>query len=176
MLFRSLKQLNEIYSAFRLYQVITDSLPEEDYSTRIAKVKESSPYSLREELEFVPLITRKPSSEVEEKEAVERCKALFLEKYNDRIYTMHLIPDRERVFITEVQTENLFDAAFYQLALLLDRPKTQIKQCPLCRRYFQPSRTNQKYCDTKNKNKKPTCYAQLHYKQTRSKQKEKAVE
>lgn len=168
-----LKELNEIYSAFKLYQVMTDDLSEEDYSIRIAKVKESSSSSLRKELKFVPLITRKPSSEVEKKEAVERCKSLFLEKYNDRSFNMHLIPDRERVFITEVQTDNLFDAAFYQLALLLDRPKTQIKQCPLCRRYFQPSRTNQKYCDTKNENKKPTCYAQLHYKQTHSKQKEK---
>ena len=155
-----LKDLNEIFCAFKLYQVITDSLSEQDYSIRIMKREHSSKYTNRELLVFETLITKEPNDAEKE-----RCKALLFEKYNGRNFAMQLIPDQERMFVTEVQTKNLFDAAFYQLALLLDSPKTQIKQCPICKRYFEPTRTNQKYCATENEYGKPTCYAQLLYKQ-----------
>lgn len=159
-----LKDLNEIFCAFKLYQVITDSLSEQDYSTRIMKRQHSSKFTNRELLVFETLIAIEPNDAEKE-----RCKALFFEKYNGRNFAMQLIPDKERMFIIEVQTESLFDAAFYQLALLLDSPKTQIKQCPICKRYFEPARTNQKYCATKDKNGNPTCYAQLYYKRTHPK-------
>lgn len=159
-----LKNLREIFDAFKLYQAIASELTAEDYPIRIMK-RQTNSKTPAEQLEFVQLLAKKPNSSEDRNKFIGKCKELFLEKYAERTYTMHLVPDEKRLLVTEVQTENLFDAAFYQLALLLDSPRTQIKQCPICKRYFEPTRTNQKYCATENEYGKPTCYAQLLYKQ-----------
>ena len=37
----------------------------------------------------------------------------------------------------ETMANDLFDAAFYQLAMLMDEPSKELRICPLCNQYFE---------------------------------------
>ena len=89
-------------------------------------------------------------------------RKLFEIKYQEITYT-NQISIKDDIHL-EVKTENLFDAAFYQLARLLDSPESQIKICPICKNYFEAKNAKQKYCLTKNSKGQRTCYAQKFYK------------
>ena len=91
---------------------------------------------------------------------------LFESKYQEITYTTQ-ISIKDDIHL-EVKTENLFDAAFYQLANLLDSPESQIKICPICKNYFETQNAKQKYCLSLNKNGKRTCYSQKSYKRNKA--------
>lgn len=77
---------------------------------------------------------------------------------------------RKRDFLA-VKANDLFDAAFYQLANMLYLPEEQIAICPICHRFFIRKNANQKYChNTKVVNgiERRTCYAQKMYKRNQS--------
>ena len=92
--------------------------------------------------------------------SAEKCKILFEEIYQE-IQFVNRISFKPDVH-WEVKTENLFDAAFYQLALLLNEPKKSVRVCPLCKIYFERTHANRKYCTD------PMCYPEKAYKRRRS--------
>lgn len=87
---------------------------------------------------------------------VDQCKILFEDMYKKRVFTNQL--SFKGSIHWEIKTENLFDAAFYQLALLLNEPKKEIRECPICHEYFERKHAKRKYCYN------GTCYPQLAYK------------
>ena len=62
----------------------------------------------------------------------------------------------------QTKANSLFDAAFFQLVLLLYDNEKELRICPLCKEYFEPEHANQKYC------KSGTCYPQKEYKRKKS--------
>lgn len=138
-------QLNEIYSAFYMYRIINGYTDKIDF----------------------PIYTKNPltntfgkNSFVNLKELEKNeCTELFEYKYQNIKYENHISFIGEPHFI--IQAQNLFDAAFYQLALLLYNKEKEIRICALCHEYFEPKDPRQKYC-------KVTCYSQKAYKRRKA--------
>lgn len=138
-------QLNEIYSAFYMYRIINGYTDKIDF----------------------PIYTKNPltntfgkNSFVNLKELEKsECTELFEYKYQNIKYENHISFIGEPHFI--IQAQNLFDAAFYQLALLLYNKEKEIRICALCHEYFEPKDPRQKYC-------KVTCYSQKAYKRRKA--------
>jgi len=97
-------------------------------------------------------------SSLSEKECVVR----FLQKFRERNYQYSFEFDNG-IFL-ELRADNLFDAAFYQLAQMLILPGRQVKLCPICKNYFKPDNPRQKYCKTLNRIGKRTCYPEKMFK------------
>ena len=89
------------------------------------------------------------------------CKALFENMYKDISYINRIVFDSDIHW--KVTAESLFDAAFYQLVVLLIEPNHEIGICPVCHEYFKLKRKNRKYCY------KGSCYPQLANKRKNSK-------
>ncbi len=97
-------------------------------------------------------------SSLSEKECVVR----FLQKFRERNYQYSFEFDNG-IFL-ELRADNLFDAAFYQLAQMLILPGRQVKLCPICKNFFKPDNPRQKYCKTLNRKGKRTCYPEKMFK------------
>lgn len=97
-------------------------------------------------------------SSLSEKECVVR----FLQKFRERNYQYSFEFDNG-IFL-ELRADNLFDAAFYQLAQMLILPGRQVKLCPICKNFFTPDNPRQKYCKTLNRKGKRTCYPEKMFK------------
>ena len=65
------------------------------------------------------------------KKSVQECAALYEETYQRKLFTNRISFDREIHW--EIKASNLFDAAFYQLALLLNYPEDihEIGRCKI---------------------------------------------
>lgn len=148
--------LNEIYCAFLLYLMITKQgkLPKETVYISLPPEIDNTDWRERK---FVKLQNIKDDNYYSK---------LFESKYQEITYTTQ-ISIKDDIHL-EVKTENLFDAAFYQLANLLDSPESQIKICPICKNYFETQNAKQKYCLSLNKNGKRTCYSQKSYKRNKA--------
>lgn len=144
-------QLNEVYCLFIMYKYLVgliDRLPANLYT----KGKNENKKGI---YEFVKL------NELSKNE----CKELFEYKYQNIVFQNTISFINGTHF--DVKTHNLFDAAFYQLALMLSGDKKELKICPLCNEYFVPDHARQKYC------KSPWCYPQKMYKRKKIAEKKK---
>ncbi len=135
-----IEKLNEIYDLFLIYQVMTGRSSPEDLTESVLLNAEGTPREYK----------RLQDMDVEE------CKDLFEKKYQDITFT-NRISFKGGVHL-EVKTNDLFDAALYQLAILLNESEREIGICPLCHQYFERKHARQKYCNPK------TCYPQKAYK------------
>ncbi len=95
----------------------------------------------------------------------EECKKLFEYKYKNIKFDNQISFEDGLHF--NVKTHSLFDAAFYQLALMMYDSKRELRICPLCHEYFEPRHGRQKYCHN-------GCYAQLAYKRDTDSKKQKS--
>lgn len=146
-------QLNEIYSAFYMYRIINGYTDKIDF----------------------PIYTKNPLTNTFGKNSFvnlkglekKECSELFEYKYQNIKYENHISFIGEPHFI--IQAQNLFDAAFYQLALLLYNKEKEIRICALCHEYFEPKDPRQKYC-------KVTCYSQKAYKRRKALEKKQKKE
>lgn len=138
-------QLNEIYSAFHMYRVINS------YANKI----NFEIYTKN------PLINSFKNNSFINLENLSKneCTKLFEYKYQNIKFENKISFESEPHFIVEAQ--NLFDAAFYQLALLVYDNEKELRVCPMCHEYFEPNDPRQKYC-------RITCYAQKAYKKKKS--------
>lgn len=142
-------QLNEIYSAFFLCLFLAghiEKIPSTMYTAGMAETKTG----------LVKLINITTLSKDE-------CKKLLEYKFS-KIRFENYISLKNGVHFT-IKTSSLFDAAFYQLALLLYVNEKVLLICPLCHECFEPEHGRQKYC------KKKTCYSQLAYKRRKAQEK-----
>ena len=144
-------QLNEVYCSFIMYKYLLgliDRLPTTLY-TKGQNKNQKGIY------EFVKL------NELSKNE----CKELFEYKYQHIVFQNTISFSNGPHF--DVKTHNLFDAAFYQLALMLSVDNKELKVCPLCNEYFVPDHARQKYC------KSSWCYPQKAYKRKKMAEKKK---
>lgn len=140
--------LNEIYGAFLLFQNLVgqDKLPKE--TVYISLPPKTGPETEWRDREFIKLQDVKK----------DEFKSLFENKYQEISFT-NRISVKDEIHL-EVKAESLFDAAFYQLAILLNNHSKEIRICPLCNKYFEVAHANQKYCLNKNEYGIRTCYPQ----------------
>lgn len=143
-------QLNEVYCSFIMYRYLVgliDRLPAALY-TKGQNKNQKGIY------EFVEL----------NKLSKNECKELFEYKYQNIVFQNTISFSNGIHF--DIKTYNLFDAAFYQLALMLSVDNKDLRVCPLCNEYFEPSNARQKYCGDK-------CYPQKAYKRKKMAEKKK---
>ena len=101
--------------------------------------------------------------------SVEECKRLFSNKYQEIIFTNKISFDKH-IYLT-VKSDNLFNAAFYQLALLIENPGVQINKCQGCGVYFSPKKDiREKYCSSIDEDNVPTCTKQKYYRKRKKMQ------
>lgn len=159
--------LNEIYGAYFLYQIITKqdlqpetfayiSVPQAENSLISRDVEFNRVYSGANDNNYLPLSEIK-FKKVCSKEDINKCQVLFENKYKELSFTNKISFSNKGMYIT-VKAGNLFDAAFYQLALLLNDPSKTFGTCPLCYQIFPKNHANQKYCFN------TSCYPQKAYK------------
>ena len=101
--------------------------------------------------------------------SIQNDKMKFESAFQSIVFTNKICFGKE-IFLA-VKANDLFDAAFYQLANMLYLPEEQIAICPICHRFFIRKNANQKYChNTKVVNgiERRTCYAQKMYKRNQS--------
>ncbi len=139
-------QLNEIYSAFYMYRFINSYDNKIDF---VIYTKDPLINSFGKN----SFINLKNLSKNE-------CTKLFEYKYQNIKFENQISFENEPHFI--IKAQNLFDAAFYQLALLLYNKEREIRICALCHEYFEPKDPRQKYCDPKK------CYPQKAYKKKKA--------
>jgi len=156
-----LKRLNDVYSLYLLYKVITDE--------ELTSFETTAYISCQQGENGTALIGEqfKPLKEMSKDD----CWSVFKSKYKEIGFT-NQISFEGKIHLT-VKTENLFDAAFYQLALLLNGDSIQIGKCPICHNYFERDHGSQKYCLNKNEYGRPTCYPQKTYKRKKLEQQKK---
>lgn len=143
--------LNEIYSAYHLYRILTgysDKIIEPIYTTGVNEEKQGI-------TKFIKL------SNIN----IDECKKLFEYKYHKINFQNQISFDNGLHF--NVKTRSLFDAAFYQLALLMYDSEKDIRICPICHEYFEPHDPRQIYCDSSY------CYPQKAYKRGKAVEKKK---
>ena len=150
-IYNFIKRLNDIYSLFLIYQSLLGFEP--DFDTATISYNENN---------LEKFVALKDISKGE-------YKAILENKYQ-KISLISKISVNNGVHI-ETMVNDLFDAAFYQLAMLMDEPNKEIRICPLCNQYFEIEDPRQKYCHNKNKNGKKTCYPQKMYKRNRESKK-----
>jgi|GEM_PF-1568453 len=95
----------------------------------------------------------------------DKCKKLFEYKYKSIKFDNQISFEDGLHF--NVITHSLFDAAFYQLALMMYDSKMELRVCPLCNKYFEPQHGRQKYCHR-------GCYPQKAYKREADSKKKKS--
>lgn len=144
-------QLNEIYSAFYMYRIINGYTDKINFSIY---TKNSLSNTIGKN-SFVNL------KELRKNE----CTEFFEYKYQNIKYENKISLIGEPHFI--IKAKNLFDAAFYQLALLLYNKEKEIRICALCHEYFEPKDPRQKYCNSVD------CYPQKAYKRRKALEKSK---
>lgn len=124
----------------------------------VQTIKKQMNHSSRNLLARDLRITYKKLEEIEP----DACIKIFLQKFQERHYAYKF--NYAGGIYLDFYTDNLFDAAFYQLAQMLVLPGRQVRLCPICRTFFVPTHGNQKYCGTKNSEGKHTCYPEKLYK------------
>lgn len=139
-------QLNEIYSAFHMYRLINGFTDKIDFHLYTI-----NPFSTSQQINFIDL---KKYTDINE------YKEIFESKYKNIKYENKISFVGEPHFI--VQFQNLFDAAFYQLSLMLYHKEKELRICPVCHKYFEPKNSRVKYCGS------PTCYPQKAYKRKKA--------
>lgn len=152
-------ELYRVYGAFRIYQKLTGNVEQGDDAAIIFTRCKTS---------------KQPMQQVR----MERLGSLSYEECEDRFRDMYL--DRkfscQVSFIdgkahTEIIADTVFDAVYYELAMLLNEPERKLKKCPICHTYFEPNHVSRKYCYN------PRCTPQNAFKRKlRTKQKEAADE
>lgn len=140
-------ELYRLYSAFRLYQKITGQEEFGDNNTIIFDNRENLHQLTAEEIDKKRLGNL----------LIEDCQKRFMEIYHERRYLCHVaFSDGEAH--SEVIASSVFDAAYYQLAMLLNEKERVLRKCPICLEYFEPTHARQKYCSN------PKCNPQKAYK------------
>lgn len=139
-------QLNEIYSAFYMYRIING------YADKID-------FPIYTKNSFTNTFGKNSFVNLKELRKNE-CTELFEYKYQNIKYENKISLIGEPHFI--INAKNLFDAAFYQLALLLYNKEKEIRICALCHEYFEPKDPRQKYCNSLD------CYPQKAYKRRKA--------
>lgn len=153
-----LYELYRLYSAFRLYEVIINN---QEFGDNNAAV-------------FIPIkgankvVPRYRTVRIGE-HGKEECQKFFAELYMERQYSCNITFSKGKAY-TRIIADSVFDAAYYQLAMLLNDSGTYLKRCPLCHEYFEPAHARQKYCDS------PYCTPQRAHKQKLQAVKRKADE
>lgn len=145
--------LNEVYYAFQLCRLIAGQIQPNYLAGEITRIFPSD-YRLLSEDDFEDIYLV----------PVDRCMEIFSQKYAERHYRSNIHFDKDNHAHIQMHAENVFDAAYYQLALFLNEPKMQIRQCSMCGQYFEVTDARQKYCKRKNEFGVHTCYAQKAYK------------
>ena len=97
---------------------------------------------------------------------LDECKNLFENMYQKLSFANQISFNGEIHWKTKAK--HLFDAAFYQLVILLNDPKKEVKECPLCHIFFEREHKNQVYCMNVNSKYQRTCYPQKKYKNKKS--------
>lgn len=150
-----LYQLNEIYGAFRIYQLLK------------IKDKSSNDIDLNAQISFpsegagrggVDVEFKKLSTIVEKGDLQESLRKVLERKYNNRYFVSRISFDTN--IIMEVFPKSLFDAAFYQLADFLCNSNLDLRTCKCCKKLFVAEDPRQKYCKTLDKDNYLTCYPQ----------------
>ena len=145
--------LNEIYYAFQLCRVISGHVQSQSLIGEVTRIF-SNDYRLLSKNHFEKIREITP----------ERCMEIFSQKYSERNYRSNIFFDESNHAHIRIHAENLFDAAYYQLALFLNEPKMEIRECSMCGKYFEITDARQKYCENKNEFGVRTCYAQKAFK------------
>ena len=151
---RFLRQLNEIYVMYSVYNVLKgyDDTIHSSMYTSDGRDAHAYPHEIID----IKQLTK------------DEYKVLFETKYS-KIQFENGISFNGGVHWT-IKTHDLFDTAFHQLALMLYSGDSELKKCPLCGEYFEPDRGNQKYCKSKS------CYAQKAYKRKMANKKKQSKE
>lgn len=145
--------LNEVYYAFQLCRVISGQIQSNILTGKVARIFPND-YRLLSRKDFEDIYLMSP----------DRCMEIFSRKYAERHYRSNICFDKDNHAHILMHAENVFDAAYYQLALFLNEPKMQIRQCSMCGQYFEVTDARQKYCERKNEFGVRTCYAQKAFK------------
>lgn len=141
-----LYELYRLYSAFRLYQRITGNVEFGDSNTVIFNpVKDPKWPTMRFTTERLGGLT------------TDQCNKRFTEIYQERQYSCHITISDGGAH-SEIIANSVLDAAYYQLAMLLNESERVLKKCPICHEYFEPTHARQKYCSN------PKCNPQKAYK------------
>jgi hypothetical protein len=169
-----IKRLNDVCGAYLLYCVITSDNAE-DNETSFAK---ATYLQASQNVDYPTLFDSKNSRKIYWGMDKDECRSIFIRMYQNITFTNQIAFEKE-IYLT-VKANNLFDAALYQLALLLNSPSIEMSVCPLCKKIFPKEHANQVYCltpaltsDGKRKYKKNgdirvTCYAAKAYKREKS--------
>ena len=155
-----LYELYKLYTAFRLYEKIVGITEHGDHNASIFIPVESAN-------KLIPFFKTKTIGEM----TIEECQQYFAGMYEERQYSCY-VEFCDGKSYTTIIANSVFDAAYYQLVMLLNDCGTRLIKCPLCHDFFEPSHARQKYCGN------PYCNPQAAYKdkmRTEQRAKEKAV-
>lgn len=141
-----LYELYRLYAAFRLYQRIIGVVEYGDNNTIIFDlVKDAKWPTMRLRTERLGTLTP------------DECRKRFADLYKERQYLCHISFSDSKAN-AQIIANSALDAAYYQLAMLLNDSDRVLKKCPLCHEFFEPNHARQKYCHS------PKCSPQKAYK------------
>lgn len=151
-------QLNEISSAFLLYLKLLGE------KVSLGKASISLPLTdSGQELKKFKLLRDMSEDEI---------MSILGNKYKAISFTNQI--SLEGGVCIQQYAKDLFDAAFYELAMLMMEPEKEYRICQLCHSYFVVEDGRQKYCKNINEQGQRTCTAQKEYKRKHQKQKRTA--
>ena len=142
-----LYELYKLYTAFRLYERIAEITKHGD--SNAAVLIPAKDFNAR-----MPVFEAKIIGDM----TIEECQTHFSELFKERRYSCYIDFSKGKSYTTII-ADSVFDAAYYQLAMLLNDCGTRLIKCPLCHTFFEPSHARQKYCDD------PSCNPQEAYKE-----------